>query len=622
MYPVSSDFQAAIAASERATKGRVIIDYTDPELDPTISPTASEEGNHSYPGQTADAIEDPAYKYLSLDGSCQADGTYHVAPGTDAAAQQYQMGWWGSTAAGAGGAFSAPYPTLTVTFASRPVTSLRVAGDSKRGEHPVDFTIKLYGSGDSLLHTETVTGNTEVTWSQTLDPAVTGVVKQVLEITKWSHASRTVKIVEFYTGVREVYEGDELLELSLLEEREASQGTLPVGNISANEIVVKLNNSSRKFDADNSSSPLFQLLKPNRRIRAWIGAELADGSVEYVPVGLFWSLDWQASEETVEASVVGRDRLERLRKTTYQGGPVQQNTTIYDMAVAVLQDAGLAAGQYSVDTALQDKTVPYGWLNPMSHREALRIIAEAGLAVVFADRDGAIQVKAWSGGLGGSSVLTITSDDYFRVANPMRLENVANEVVVTTEPRGPAAAAEEVYRSNETISIPAGESVTVTAEYTDPPVIEATASLEGHGVDTSITAVTYYGWGAEVTITNAGAADDTATLVINGKPLSIRGRQRATAKDADSQTDQGVLRYEYPGNHLIQTETIARDIAHTLLASAKDSRRDLEVHWRGNPALELGDRITVGSADYHVIRQELDWTGALAARLTGRRVAL
>ena len=85
-------------------------------------------------------------------------------------------------------------------------------------------------------------------------------------------------------------------------------------------------------------------------------------------------------------------------------------------------------------------------------------------------------------------------------------------------------------------------------------------------------------------------------------------------------TENGVLRYEFPANPLVQTLAQAQAIADTLLASVKEPRRDIEVEWRGNPALLLGDRVTVKGQDYDVIRQEIDWAGALSARLTGRKV--
>jgi len=100
------------------------------------------------------------------------------------------------------------------------------------------------------------------------------VAKQELIITKWSHAGRQAKIIEFFTSIREVYETGDLVSVKLLEEREASQGSLPVGNISANEVTIVLNNEDKKFDIDNEQSPLKNLLKPNRRIQVWIGADI------------------------------------------------------------------------------------------------------------------------------------------------------------------------------------------------------------------------------------------------------------------------------------------------------------------------------------------------------------
>ena len=92
------------------------------------------------------------------------------------------------------------------------------------------------------------------------------------------------------------------------------------------------------------------------------------------------------------------------------------------------------------------------------------------------------------------------------------------------------------------------------------------------------------------------------------------------ARDEASILENGLLTYEFPANPLVQTLDQAQAIADALLASVKDPRRDIEMEWRGNPALLLGDRVTVKGKDYHVIRQEIEWTGALSARLTGRKV--
>ncbi len=619
MYPVTTDFIDKMKANRRQVLARVEIDYTDPFMDQSISVEANETANASFPSQTADSVAEPFAKIASLDGSWVLDGTYALAPATTEEAETKQMGWWGKQLAGTGGAFSAPYPTLTVSFFPRPITKLQAVGDSKREEWPVDFNIKLYDGNNTLLHTETVTGNTLVSWSKTLESQVLDVAKQVLTITKWSHEGRQAKIIEFFTSIRETYETGDLVSIRLLEEREASQGSLPVGNISSNEITLALNNEDKKFDIDNDQSPLKNLLKPNRRIQLRLGVEI-NGEIEWVPLGIFWSLDWDSPDDSLEATVTARDRMELLRKGTYQTSQVQQNKSLKELAEAVLQDAGLTSSEYVIDDALDDTVIPYSWFNPVSHREALRLIAEAGLAAAFQNRDGKIQIESFTM-TGITADLVITDDNYFPpLRAPSKQDQVANEIIVDTQPLRPAVVAEEVYRSNDPITIPASSTKTITAFYNSAPVIEAQASLDNPPAGVNITDATYYGWGASVKIQNINATGQQVTLYVEGKPLSVQNKERAIARDETSVIENGVLRFEFPANPLVQTLTQAQAIADALLASVKYSRRDIEVDWRGNPALLLGDMVTVKGQDYHVIRQELEWAGAMSARLTGRKV--
>ncbi len=440
----------------------------------------------------------------------------------------------------------------------------------------------------------------------------------VLEITKWSHEARQCKIVEFFTSIQEIYEGDDILMINLLEEREVSQGSLPVGNIAANEIDIRLYNDNRKFDAGNIQSPLYQTLKQNRRIKAWIGVNTTAGK-EFVPLGVFWSGDWNVPEQDVYAQTTGRDRLEMLRKSTYSNSQVQINQTLYSLVIAVLEDVGLKAEEYFVDTELQQYLVPYSYFENQSHREALRKIAEACLGQCYCDRDGIVRIEGPSFLLSQIvSVDTLTRDDYFSKDNPVKWSEVANYIEVETQPLRPDVL-QKVYRSNEVVSIAAGETKTVTAYYNNAPCINAAASITGTG---SITSATYYAWGATVKVYSAAAG--TFELTINAQPLKILNKDKIVRQDADSIVDMGTLKYTYPGNPLVQTVAIAEIIADKLLAYYKNPRRDVEVDWRGNPAMLLGDRVTVTDKleqnDYYVVKQELEYDGALRAKLSGRKV--
>jgi len=271
---VTQDFLDKMKADRRRVFARVEIDYTDLFIDQSLEVEVNEQANVSYPQQTADSVDQTTHKYACLDGTWDlTTGEYHLAPSADQLTQQ-QFGWWGAQFADQNGYFASPYPTLTVRHLPRPIRQLKVVGDTARVEYPVEFEVKLYGPDDTLLKTETVTDNDQVSWSKALEPQVLDVAKQVLEITKWSLPGTCAKIIEFFTSIREVYETDDLISIRLLEEREASQGSLPVGNISSNEISLTLNNEDKKFDVDNENSPLKNLLKPNRRIQVWIGADI------------------------------------------------------------------------------------------------------------------------------------------------------------------------------------------------------------------------------------------------------------------------------------------------------------------------------------------------------------
>lgn len=596
---------------------KVVIDYTDPFLDQTIEVQTNEMANVSYPSHTADSLNEPFDKIASLDGSWKVDGSYALAPDPEEA-PEYQMGWWGSQLSGTGGVFTSPYPKLTVIHAPRPIHTLKVVGDSKREEFPVDFQIRLYGEGNQLLYTETVTGNTQIVWEATLIP-VLDVIKQELEITKWSLAGRQSKIVEFFTSIQETYLQGDLISFHMIEEKISASDLLPVGNVAANEISLTLSNKNNKFSLDNDTSSLRNLLVASRKVRAWIGMEVNE-EIEWVPLGEFWTLpDWNAPDDSLKATVTARDRLELLGKNTYYGGEVKVNVSLGDLAEDVLQDAGLKSEEYYIDPSLDDVIIPYAWFRPVSHRDALKEIALAGLAVVLVDRDGIIKVVSFD----TPSVdppMEITAKDYFYFRASTKSADIINELIVVTEPLKLATVPVEVYRSTTPILLPHGTTVQVTVNYDQPPVMDAIVSLDSSPANVAITDTVLYSWGARVNIENTGSQDQEVVLVIHGKPLSIMNREQVRIQDEDSIVQHSVLRYEYPSNSLIQTLDHAQWIASTLLAYKKDPQQDREVHWKGNPSLLLEDEIIIKGKRYQIIQNEIDWNGSLREISTGRRV--
>ncbi len=288
MLAVQQEFNERMRAPVRQVYGKVQIDFTDPYLDQSINVETNGNANTSYPSQVADNISEPAAKYASLDGSWKLDGTYALAP-SPSESKFHQMGWWGNKLSGVNGLFTEPYPKLTAIFFARPVKNLKVVGDDKRVEYPINFTITLLDNEDNELYKEIVTGNNGIKWQKDIEQ-VSNVTKMSLEITRWSEANRQVKILEFFTSIQAVYEGEDIISIHLLEEREVSGGSLPVGNISSNEISIKLSNIDRKFDVGNKQSNIYGLIRANRRINLWLGIDLATLTwLDIAPIYEKWS---------------------------------------------------------------------------------------------------------------------------------------------------------------------------------------------------------------------------------------------------------------------------------------------------------------------------------------------
>ncbi|NLV87598.1 MAG: hypothetical protein GX025_10360, partial [Clostridiales bacterium] len=503
-------------------------------------------------------------------------------------------------------------------------------------EFPIDFMFRLYNENNDILYTDNITNNESVFWTKDI-VQINEVVKMEIEILKWNTPNRVIKIMEVFSSIQEIYEGEDIISISLIEERETSQGSLPVGNISSNEIEVVFNNVNREFDVGNVDSNLYRLVKPNRKITAWIGVEN-----ELIPIGVFWTKDWDVPEDGLVAKTIGRDRLDRLRDTEYTTSKVETNKSIYQLAETILNDAGLKENQYWLDAELKDYTIPYAYFKPVSHREALRQLATACIGQVYCNRQGVIRFEGPGFALNRiDEVKTlaflqaelptevevidsygISGDDYFSKDNPSKQSDIANHITIETQPLE-VKPNQELYSAKDLLAV-RGLMTQMTINYNSVPAINVNVEVSG---DVVIVSEEIYSWGTELYI--FAPNNSVNDITVTGQPLVVSNKDNITVKDSESIIENGTIRYKLPNNHLIQSRGIAEIVAEKLLRYHKDPKRDVEIDWRGNPALELGDIIRVNDYPrgtnetigyYYVTKQELEFMGYLRASMEGRRV--
>lgn len=629
------------ADSVRRIHSRVIITYTNPLLDSDLTLSASEDGaRNTYILQTADNIETPPYKYAGCAFTI-LDGTFHPVPSQS----KGSVGWWSDSFSDANGNFATPLQLIAEFSRDTPLHELKVVGDSKLGEYPVDFDIEIWvddGNGGLKLYEEywnpvEVRNNTDVYWYQSIGttPApgtyqgMMGGIdarKIVLKIYRWNKPNSQAKITEFYSCYREIYEDEDLFYVSVLEEIDSETGTLPYGNISANECVIRLNNADRRFDPGNINSPLYGLLRKNRKIEVFFGVEVIPGTIEWYPRGVFWSQDWKAPEREIYAEVTGLDRLEFLRHTTFNVSTVYENQSVGDVCEVILAHGGVQDGEYIIDPSLYTVTIPYIWFDSVTHRYALKRLAEAALGRVYCDVNGKIRIEPYT--VPETRKLVITPDNFFEKDHPLAWTDIVNYVEVHATPYTPGSR-QVIYQADLDLDVPYYGTVTKFFIYEENPCVDIeTPTFTGDTSNLDVISWHPYSWGAEVVL--RAKTNDPCHLTgvtIYGKPLTEKAGIAAIKKDQESINVNGLQSLSEPyESPFIQTEAQADEIATILLASGKDPRRDIKLNCRGDLALYLGERIAAPEyknshySDYVVVRQEFSWNGGLTCELTARKV--
>jgi len=253
----------------------------------------------------------------------------------------------------------------------------------------------------------------------------------------------------------------------------------------------------------------------------------------------------------------------------------------------------------------------------------------------------------------------INEDNYFDKVQPAKSEELLNLIEVNHHPQQIQDHNDEYYKTMEAIPLPYLSTREIECVYSEPPCLNPVATAYETNEDGELTydditgeidndlltinSVTYYAWGAILNITNNNVPTTTTTtsttitpfssrgycvVVIAADPLKSQGKEGYTAESAPSILENGVLKYSYPKNYLIQSRLITIEIAITLLATYVISKRDIATNWRGDPSLELTDTVTIPEynkngiyteGDFVVFKQVIRYDGTLKAKLEGRK---
>lgn len=584
----------------RKVYGKVEIVYADEELSRDVKVAVSANSEISHPAEVYKPPYKPTVKACTMDGNSIMDGTFQMM------SDELVVGWWSGKLADSSGVF-ARKPYIELSFGMRPIVFWRVIGDEKLNQYPVDFTLQYKRNG-IIVKTDTITGNTEV--EVIVNPKIADITSVRMTISKWNTPNACAKILRFFERVYETYEGKDLLSFEVGEELCSSEGNY---NINSDSMTVSIYNDDRKFD----KGYLRTLMLLDRKLYPFIGIENG-GKIEYKPLGVFYSDEWDIPQDSQWVKCTATDRLMRLQIKTYVGFPLVENVSLYEIAEDILTQMGINPTEYQITERLKDFVVEMALLPKTTGWDALQEIANAGLCKVFVDRENRIVIKCEDDAPVNSRI-EINPGNMFSYKSNISLTDFSNSVSVDyceisiKDDIIDVAESEIRLEPNETKMI----TIDYTSEVAYPSAVSSNAAVRiisfGSGVNSCM-----------CELRNTTGTAQTTVITVSGNAIDINTRT-VTVRDEESIFLYGIVEYSHPTSELVQSHEQAEYMATLLLNRMKAGVGSITAEWRGDPALEVG--LAYGSIDRFGDKENLiceynkfSYDGGLKQETRGRKL--
>lgn len=153
---------------------------------------------------------------------------------------------------------------------------------------------------------------------------------------------------------------------------------------------VTVENMDKYYNVDNEDSAI-NYMATGQEIEVYCGLKLTTEEVEWVKLGTLCMKDWESNDTTATFKAV--DFFEYMQDTYKKGEYHPDGISLRNLAIAVLEDAGIGEKRYWIDPYL-DRVIVNNPLPSVAHKECLQLIANAGRSVLMQGTDGRIMLKS------------------------------------------------------------------------------------------------------------------------------------------------------------------------------------------------------------------------------------
>lgn len=383
---------------------------------------------------------------------------------------------------------------------------------------------------------------------------------------------------------------DYLLDLSITEESGADSNW-PIGEVSANEMMMELYNEDGLFSPTNTTSIYADKIDTGLLIVPSIIIE-DDEVEEWLKLGEYYVTEWQASITGVTASITATDLIQDFYETEDLEIPVVKDVNYKAFYETIFSMYGKPI---RVSEYFTNQVIPWTYME-RDNMELLQQATKSVFGICIVDRDGVTSVKHVS----EFNALRATITDDNQVISVDSLQSISKQYKgVKLDYSKPQITENAVLLTLRNITVKPGGQIHEKFRFSKGNMYLVT-NIVVESEDAAVRVMSYQASPNTIIITtfNNFATEQDVTITVYGAAL-----EHVQQTLEDEGVEGNILQIS---NNYIQTSERAKQFKQVLSNAVVQALPELTVPIAGNPLLKVGDKIRVISARY-----KLDYTGMI-----------
>lgn len=418
------------------------------------------------------------------------------------------------------------------------------------------------------------------------------------------------KVVIHFPGITplEITRDNYLVTTSILEEAHSSSGSAPFGGVTSNEFSVDLINEGGIFSPTNPASPYFGKMRRGVKMEVFIRPKIESDNEEELykwdPMGVYYVTDWNATVTGLIAVVTGNDKLYSIFNGDVLSYPIRKGISQHDFYADIFRILGLPA---KVDESLTEP-LKYAYVVDKV-KELLVKLGISSMADCFCGHDGNIRVINLTADRDLRATITDADQIIDAKIEQALLSGYDGAAVICNAPQ--EGQIENILTLKE-LTVLSGNTTVKNVALLKSPLVRLCYLILTGAPNAVVSAAKATPRTLTYTTTNMGVDCENCTLAAFGTFIE-------TNKMSIADEGENLLSVN---NIYIQTPEYAQIVYSHIKAYVNNVLPVLEIVVRGNPRLELCDKIRAISEKYNLdytgilIKQEFNYDGGLSSKIT------